>query len=217
VLAIQLILLLSENPFYSFINAGCLTVTAICLAALIQRARGEISSYHLSLAHHITLTMLPAILGVAAKGLWITQRQSDGTHYSAEHNWERRDTVPWGTILLCCICFCLIFGIMFSVLLLQNRCSFNGSYLMGPSDLPTIVWVGLGIYLLGWIMFMLLSIPRYRVKRWSLRTRRVLAVICQLAVLAATAGLIYYVEYNVQFAQMLVGMKIVGDSDKSWR
>jgi hypothetical protein len=185
----------------------------MCLTALIQRARGEVSSYHLSLAHHITLTMLPAILGVAAQLLLLKQRNDDNRNRirRPEEPTAHEYNTPWNTIFLCSVCFSLIFGVMGSILSLgDSRCSFDGNHLMGPSDLPLIVWLGLGIYFLGWLTLMFLSLRKFRNK--TRRIREIVEPVCQLAVLAGTAGLIYYVEYNVRFAQGF----LQGGSEDSW-
>lgn len=201
-------LLLLEKPFYTFINTACLTVSAMGLTALIQKARNEISSYHLALAHHITLTMLPVIMGVAAQLPWIRQRQST-IDSNGDGDGERK-RMPWSTMLLCIVAFLFIFGVMGSVLALRNRCSFDGHYQMGPDSLPLIVWLGLGIYILGWVTS--LSLKRDRFHLCSIDLKDWLAVVCQLAVLAATGGLIYFVEKNVLFAQGF----LVGGTENNW-
>lgn len=148
--------------------------------------------------------MFPAILGFGAHAL--------GTRVT-RHGQEHRHKLPWSTVVLSCICIGLIFGLMFSVLALKDRCSFNGTYLMGPSSLPIIVWLGLGICVVGWLSFLALSLlPSYRSQPWSLHAQEILVVMCQISVLMATGGLIYYAEYNVQFAQQY----LVDGSEDSW-
>ena len=154
--------------------------------------------------------MLPTIFGAAAQLFWLKQRNDNENSLRDPDN-KIPYKIPWNTIFLCCICFGLIFSLLGCTMAVEhNRCSFDGKYLMGPSELPLIVWVGLGIYIVGWLMFMVLSRRRYREQ--SLRFRRILAIVCQVAVLAATAGLIFFVEFNVQFAQGF----LVGGSEDSW-
>jgi len=154
--------------------------------------------------------MLPAILGLPAQLLWLKQRNDDENSLRGPEN-QIPYKMPWNTIFLCSICFILIFSLMGCTIALENnRCAFDGKHLMRPSDLPVIVWLGLGIYILGWLTFMILSLRRFREQ--SLQFRRILAIVCQLAVLSGTAGLIYYVEYNVLFAQGF----LVGGNEDGW-
>ena len=114
-------------------------------------------------------------------------------------------------MVLCIICVSLIMGLI--VLTEKNahrRCSFDGYRVMGPTDLPIVVWIGAGVYATSLILFICLfvSLGRYRFESYY----PFLVGPGHIGAIAAEIGLIYYVEINVRFAQHF----LVGGSEDDW-
>jgi hypothetical protein len=153
-IAILIVLVIADHPFPGLLNTGTLTVIAIAITTIIQDARGLISAYHLSLAHHITLVMLPAILSMAAKAarLRVTPSPPAPAHVSPP--------LPRSTIATAALSLSLILAMIGMAASNHDRCSFDGHYLMGPQYLSPVVWVGLVLYGLSWMALLVLSLNK---------------------------------------------------------
>jgi hypothetical protein len=207
--AIIIVLVIADKPFYGLLNTGTLTVIAVGVTVIIQDARGLISSYHLSLAHHITLVMLPPILSMAAKAVRpLKAPPLPSPPPPLPHSLL---PLPWSTICTASLGFCIIFAMMGMAGLNPNRCSFDGHYMMGPQTLNPVVWIALVAFCLSWPTLLVLSLNK-RFRQSRTKWTPVILTICHLSAVAASVGLIYFIEWNVEFAKAY----LQGGSENAW-
>jgi hypothetical protein len=200
-LFIQLLLFVTE-PFFLSINTACLTVSALCVTAYIQYARDQISDYHLATAHNTAIIMVPAILSLVAKVFWVREQTPVA---------ERKDKMPpITTMVVATVCFALNMGLLgIEASKDMQKCSFDGIYKFDWAHLPHEILAAIGIYFLGLAIYFphvcgIYPLPPIFV--------RLIGIICQLASVVGTCGLIDFIETGVQNAQPY----LQGGNEDNW-
>ena len=161
---------------------------------MVQYARGALSDYHRTTAHHTVIIMLPAIFSMVVKCLRL------------------RTVPPRITIAVSVLCVCLNVGLLgIQIANLGQSCLFGGKIETDPiNSFPTILIASAIVYFLFLPVFAAVQlIERFEKGR---KYMFVVSVLMQIAAILVTVGFISFIELGVQSAQPF----LVGGSEDTW-
>ena len=168
--------------------------SALCMTALIQNARHNLSDYHRIVAHHSAFIMIPAICSMVVKCIHIRKCPQNLTIASS------------------ILCICFNFALAGTVIShLSDYCIFNGVVASDPiSSFPTILIGGAVAYFVTLPLFALVQyFPRFKNLRKYLP---VVCVFCQVAAIFGSVGFIIFIELLVREVQPY----LQGGSENTW-